>query len=75
MPPGTLLYFPGHIMIYLGQVQGEYYVISSVSSMKMPQSSESEDALKVRRVVINTLSMERKSSVTWLNALQYAVCL
>ena len=75
LTPGTLLYFSGHIMFYLGEKNGEYFVISSVSSMRMPGSGADEDLLKVRRVVINSLSMERKSGATWLNELQYAVYL
>lgn len=73
LQPGDLLYFPGHIMFYLGQAEGKYYVLSSVSSMKNPGSTAEEEMLKVRRVVINTLDMERKSGNPWLMELETAV--
>lgn len=71
MNPGDLLYFPGHIMFYLGEDEGEHYVYSAVGSMKEP--GEDGAMLQVRRVVINSLSMERKNGKSWLEALEEAV--
>lgn len=56
MEPGDLLYFPGHIMFYLGQAGGEEYVLSAAGTV---------GELPVRRVVINPLSVSRKNGNTW----------
>lgn len=69
--PGDLLYFPGHIMFYLGQYEDEYYVYSAVGSMK--NSGVEGEMLNVRRVVVNSLSMERKDGSSWQQALDTSV--
>ena len=66
MPLGTILYFSGHAMMYLGQSGGKYYVISSVSTMK-PVSLSSKQ--RIRSVVINTLDTQRANGKTWLSSL------
>ncbi len=60
MEPGDLLYFPGHMMFYLGQAGGEDYVFSAVGSV---------GEFPVRRVVINSLSVSRKNGSTWFQNL------
>ena len=70
LPPGAVLYFPGHTMMYLGKVDGNYYVISSVSSVADPETGK---YLRVRSVVVNTLSMKRMSGKTWMNCLDMAL--
>lgn len=74
LSPGDILYLPGHIMFYLGKAEGEYYVLSAASSMKAPGASE-EEVLTVRRVIINSLSMERKNGNSWMGELERAVLL
>ena len=70
LPPGAVLYFPGHTMMYLGKVDGNYYVISSVSSVADPETGK---YLRVRSVVVNTLGMKRMSGKTWMNCLDMAL--
>ena len=69
-PPGTVLYFPGHTMMYLGHVGDSYYVISSVSSMANPETGK---YMRVRSVLINTLNAKRLSGKTWMNCLDMAI--
>lgn len=38
--PGTLLEFPGHITMYLGEVDGKHYAISSVGSIMVRDGDE-----------------------------------
>lgn len=71
MEPGDLLYFPGHIMFYMGKYGAEYYVLNAVSSMQYP--GEENDIQNIRQVVINTLSVERKDGSSWLENLETAV--
>ncbi len=70
LPAGTLLYFPGHTMMYLGTVGGQYYVVSSVSSMANPETGK---YLRVRSVTLNTLEIRRMSGKTWMNCLDMAL--
>ncbi len=73
LPAGTILIFPGHEMLYLGEDGGLYYCISDVSSLV------SQDMpgviIKPRGVVLNDLSTLRANGTTWLDNLTYAVTL
>ncbi|MBR6879640.1 MAG: SH3 domain-containing protein [Clostridiales bacterium] len=72
MEPGSLLSFPGHIMIYLGMKDDVPYVISAVGSFVAPEPG-SEEVLHPDSVVVNSLFVRRASLVTWLEAIQTAV--
>ena len=65
LPLGTILDFPGHQMMYLGKVEGEYYCVSAVSSMISPYSGR---RLRTRTVQINSLDVLRGSGITWLQS-------
>ncbi len=70
-PAGTLLYFSGHIMIYLGSFDGEYYVLSSTGGFTNVNADENR---VVMSVVVNPLSVKKKNEKTWLellSAIQY----
>lgn len=66
LPAGAALYFNGHTMIYLGKSDGQYYVISAVSTVK---DYESENRLRLRSVSINSLDIRRPNGRTWLESL------
>ncbi len=66
MPLGSALCFDGHEMMYLGKVDGNYYVVSTVSSIVSPYTGS---ILRTRDVMINTLDVKRGSGKTWLGAL------
>lgn len=70
LPAGSLLYFNGHAMLYLGEKDGEPYVLSSISSTMNPNGS---GKLRVRSVVINNLSLKRANGSTMLQSLHTAV--
>ncbi|MBQ6401480.1 MAG: SH3 domain-containing protein [Firmicutes bacterium] len=69
LPPGTLLAFSGHEMIYLGYEGDKLYVISSVSNVRMPGDTSNT---RVRGGVINTLDIWRRDNTTWLHNLNVA---
>ena len=69
LPLGAVLYFNGHEMLYLGSVDGNYYVLSSVSSMMDPWDPSARQ--RVRGVIINTLDARRANGNTWLTDLNY----
>ena len=69
MPMGSALCFPGHEVMYLGKVDGKYYVVSTVSSIMSPDTGK---RLRTRDVMINTLDVKRANGQTWLQALNMA---
>ena len=69
LPLGAALSFPGHEMMYLGKVDGKYYVISTVSSIMSPDTGK---RLRTRNVMINTLDVKRANGQSWLQALNMA---
>lgn len=71
LPLGTILYFNGHEMLYLGKENGNYYVISSVSSVMQPENPSVR--LRMRSVVINTLDIKRANGNSWLDDLTTAL--
>ena len=66
LPFGTALSFTGHQMMYLGKVNGKYYVLSTVSSIMSPDTGK---RLRTRDVMINTLDVKRANGQSWLGAL------
>ena len=69
LPLGAALCFSGHEMMYLGKVNGKYYVISTVSSIMSPDTGK---RLRTRDVMINTLDTKRANGQSWLQALNMA---
>ena len=71
LPLGTILYFNGHEMMYLGSRDGKYYVISAVGSMMQPGSPSIRQ--RIRSFVVNTLEIKRANGNTWLDELTVAI--
>lgn len=66
VPAGSLVYFPGHEMIYLGKANDHYYVISAVSTINPSDGGSG----RIRSVVISTLDgTMRGSGNSWLGDL------
>ncbi len=62
--PGSLLYFEGHIMIYIGKEERNFYVVSAVGSLGLEKDQEGT-IRNIRSVIINTLSVLRKNGHSW----------
>jgi len=71
MPLGTVLFWGGHEMLYLGQEDGKLYVISAVGSVG-DLFDGGYGATQVKGVVVNTLDMVRGNRNTWLQTLTKA---
>ena len=71
MPLGTILYWGGHEMMYLGQEDGKLYVISATGGIG-DVFGEEYTSYQVKGVIVNTLDMVRASRTTWLHALTWA---
>ena len=67
LTPGSLVSFPGHMMIYLGTVDGTPYVISAVGTFVAPAPG-SNDKIHPNSVVINSLYVRRANLTTWLDS-------
>ena len=63
-PVGSLLYFPGHTMIYIGTENEKSYVISALGSFV-----QGEDAITSYSVVVNPLTVKIKNGLTWIDSL------
>ena len=63
--PGSLISMPGHMMIYLGTVNGKPYVISACGSFVDPAPGSAE-ARHPNSVIISSLYVRTRSLKTWL---------
>lgn len=73
LPLGTALSFSGHEMMYLGKVDGKYYVYSTASKIADP--ADDTKILRTRGVMINTLDVKRANGHTWMRDLYRAFVL
>ena len=71
LPLGSLLYFPGHTMIYIGSENGVGYVISDTGSLSNPDGEL--EVMSTYSVIINPLTARRKNGATWLHSLTSVV--
>lgn len=73
LPLGTALSFSGHEIMYLGKVNGKYYVYSTASKIADP--ADDTKILRTRGVMINTLDIKRANGHTWMQDLYHAFVL
>ena len=71
LPVGTILFFSGHEMLYLGEANGNYYVISAVGTIMQPGNESTKQ--RIRSVIMNTLDVKRANGKTWMDELTDAV--
>ncbi len=66
--PGAALYMDGHVLIYIGQINGEPYAIHALGSHYANGQSRKE-----MKVVVSDLNLKRASGQTHLQALTNAI--
>ena len=71
LPFGSILYFNGHEMMYLGAKDGKYFVISAVGSIMNPTNPTVRQ--RIRSYIINSLEIKRTNGNTWLDDLTVAL--
>lgn len=71
MPVGSVLFFNGHEMLYLGSENGNHYVVSAVGSIMNPYDSSVRQ--RIRSTVVNSLETRRANGNTWLDELTVAL--
>ncbi len=69
VPIGSILYFSGHVMLYLGEDNGEYYVISETARIM-----QEDVIINAHSCMITSLSVKRPSGKTWLSELSMIRC-
>ncbi len=67
LPAGSLLYFPGHVMIYLGTEDGINYVISAAGSLKAYKGAELTQQYSV---IVTPLTVCRRNDSSWLSNIE-----
>ena len=72
LAPGSLIAFPGHMMIYLGTVGDTPYVISAVGTFVAPDPGPT-DKIHPDSVIITSLYVRRANLVTWLDTATVAM--
>jgi hypothetical protein len=60
----VLLYMPGHIMIYLGEEDGQHYAVSAISEYLEPCPGGPDTVYRIARVAVTTLELGRGSERT-----------
>jgi hypothetical protein len=60
----VLLYMPGHIMIYLGEENGQHYAVSAISEYLEPCPGGPDTVFRIARVAVTTLELGRGSERT-----------
>ncbi|MCX4245626.1 NlpC/P60 family protein [Paraliomyxa miuraensis] len=60
----VLLHMPGHIMIYLGEEDGQHYAVSAISEYLVPCSGGPDTVVRIGRVAVTTLELGRGSERT-----------
>ena len=73
-PRGTLLYFPGHVMLYTGEEQGEPCCISAAGSF-WPAGAAGGGERRVNTIAKTSLEVLRSNGKTWLQSLRKLICL
>ncbi len=72
-PAGTLIYFPGHIMLYVGSVNGEAYCMSAVGSFATCDMEVGESAPVNTVILTNMYNTTRKTGASWLESAEKIV--
>ena len=70
---GTLLYFPGHVMMYLGTEEGKPYCISSVGNFATSDMTVGETKEVNTVILTDMLDTKRADGKTWIDSVSRIV--
>ena len=68
LPPGSLLHMDGHVMIYLGKSDGDYWIIHAYTG-HLETTAAGPVYRKIMRVAISPLTLQRSNGATFLDSL------
>ena len=69
LPLGTLLIMNGHVVLFLGEEDGSFYVINNVSSANRPDGK----GRRIRSVIINSLDITNRNGEKWIELIDHMV--
>ena len=72
--PGSVLFFKGHEIMYIGKHDGKYYVINDVGQLVDPYNKDA-GTVKIYGTIVNTLDVLRANGHTWVQDLNHALVL
>ena len=63
IPAATMLRFPGHIMLYLGSVDGKSYVLQAIWGVRIPavDGQDKDQVIAANRTLVSDLSLGQYS--------------
>jgi hypothetical protein len=70
--PGAILGFPGHVMMYIGDCNGQFYTISQTGHFCVMDEEKRLKKIKVDSCLVNSLSVRRKNGLTWYQNITFA---
>lgn len=71
MPVGAILFFPGHEILYLGERDGDFFVINNLGPSVLTRGAS---VIRVYGVSVNSLTeTARANGMNWLEAITHAV--
>lgn len=65
LPSGSLLFFPGHVMLYLGKHKDDYYVIHAIAYHGEKEKRDIDGSyipVSLNAVAVSPLSLRRRRS-------------
>lgn len=71
LPPGSLLHMDGHVMLYLGKSDGDYWIIHAYTG-HLEATAAGPVYRKAMRVAISPLTLQRSNGATFLDSLTSA---
>lgn len=78
LPPGATLHFPGHVMLYLGEANGQFYAFHAIAGCgnpAFPQPDGSLAPLPLNGIMVTDLSLQRTNGKSLLDSLTEANCI
>jgi hypothetical protein len=69
--PGSPLYMNGHVMLYIGEDQGKFYILHALSGYGDVSQGRIEP-VAVMRVIVSDLTLARKSGKPFWEAIRTA---
>ncbi len=71
LPAGTVMYFSGHIFMFVGMENGKPYFISASGSY-LNDAKDKKSVVHANSVIVNNGDLLRLSGNSWLNIITYA---
>lgn len=78
LPPGSTLHFPGHVMLYLGEHDDQFYVFHAIAACGNPTRPQPDGTfarLPLNGIMVTDLSLPRVNGKSLFESLTVANCI